>query len=104
MPPLDFVRVPRRRLFILVPPALTVLLAAACEKLPASCGDVSGLTEDEAALRKTMGYSDLAPSADKRCVTCRHYVAASSQSSCGSCKLLKGPIHPNGYCQAYTSL
>jgi len=39
-----------------------------------------------------------------RCTACRQYVPASSSDACGSCKIMKGPIHPNGTCRAFAAM
>ena len=80
------------------------LVALACEHPPNNCLDVTSLSQDDANLRKTLGYVDKAPDPEKACAHCRHYVAAPKVSECGTCKLLKGPINPGGTCQAFAPL
>jgi hypothetical protein len=77
------------------------VVAACSKKTPASCTDAPGLTADEAQIRATVAYVEPSPQAEKRCETCRQYVPPSAEGSCGGCKVVKGPIHPNGTCKVY---
>jgi hypothetical protein len=96
--------VTRRHLF-LVAPAAAIALAAACKKgAPASCGDTSGLTPDELTARNSLAYSDRSPDAAQQCIKCRQYVPGQSDDACGSCKILKGPVHPHGTCRAFAGM
>jgi hypothetical protein len=96
----------RRRLLVLSGGAL---LAAGCSRskaAPAACDDapsLASLKDDERATRATMAYADHAPAPERTCEHCNQWVAASERSSCGTCKLLKGPIHPDGTCKAFTA-
>ena len=67
------------------------------------CTDTSGLTAQEIQVRQSLEYVDATPFPDKRCSLCRFYTAAQSQSQCGGCQLVKGPIHPDGYCKSYVT-
>lgn len=64
----------------------------------ASCMDTSGLTEQEISMRNSLEYVDQSPVADKNCANCSLYVQAEAGETCGGCSILKGPIHPDGYC------
>lgn len=89
----------RRHLFMA---AIGSALGAACsKKTPASCMDAPGLDPDAAQIRSNLGYTDYAPTPDKRCETCRQYTAPPREGSCGGCAVIKGPIHPNGTCKVY---
>jgi hypothetical protein len=91
-----------RRHLLLVAPAAALAFAAACKKgQPASCGDTSGLAEADVTARNSLGYADRAMDAAQLCVKCRQYVPAPSSGACGTCKIMKGPIHPNGTCRAF---
>jgi hypothetical protein len=85
--------------------AIGLLAGAACSKKeeegPKSCTDTTGLTPDELAARTALGYVDTSTEAGKLCNTCQQYVAAPDPKSCGSCKVMKGPVHPKGYCKAW---
>jgi len=87
---------------------LTVLGSApvllhACKKAEFSCQDVSGLNEQDAELRAALQYVDRSPHAStKRCGNCAFYVAG-KENQCGQCTLVKGPIHPLGYCNSWAT-
>ncbi len=90
----------RRQLFVLTAGAL----ATACsKKLPSSCTDTAGLSGDEVAARTALAYADAASDGTKACSACRQYVEPKADGSCASCKVLKGPVHPNGTCKAFTA-
>jgi hypothetical protein len=97
-------RVTRRRVLraLAVSPLAAAALAACGKKdAPDSCQDVSALSDPDKATRSTLQYTDRAPSADKQCNKCSFYQPASEPTKCGACTLVKGPIHPNGYCSAF---
>jgi hypothetical protein len=92
-----------RRLVLLQGASLLgVLGAAACQKGPQSCTDVSKLTSDQKTTRTTLGYEDFSREAGKTCVKCSQYTEPPSADQCGGCKVLPGPVHPNGYCRVFT--
>lgn len=64
----------------------------------ASCNDVSGLSEQEIAMRNQLQYVDETPNPEQVCTNCALWVAPAEGASCGGCNLIKGPIAPNGYC------
>ncbi len=71
-----------------------------CSKKP-DCNDVSTLSPDELRLRTEIAkYVEQTPDAQKRCSGCSLYVAAGPEQ-CGGCTVVKGPIHPNGYCTLF---
>jgi hypothetical protein len=78
-------------------------LSTGCGKKtePDSCNDVSGLGEPEKAARSALQYTDRSPHADKRCELCNLYTTSSDPAKCGGCQVVKGPIHPKGYCTAF---
>ncbi|MES1178194.1 MAG: hypothetical protein ABUL62_27970 [Myxococcales bacterium] len=76
----------------LVPAALL-----ACSK-NADCNDVSALSPDELRTRNEIAkYVDQSLEAAKRCSGCVQYIPAAPKQ-CGGCKVVKGPINPNGGC------
>ena len=86
--------------------ALPALIAVGCrrtEAMPASCNDTTSLSAADAATRTTLGYVDKSPNDGQRCASCQQFVAAQESGACGGCKLLKGPIHPRGYCKAFAA-
>ena len=83
-------------------PALSALLTACGGKgEPDSCSDVAGLSEPEKMGRSALQYVDSSPQADKHCRDCNLFQPPPEPSQCGGCQVVKGPIHPNGYCTAW---
>ena len=41
--------------------------------------------------------------AGKTCTNCQQFVPAPAANACGTCKILKGPINPKGYCKSYVA-
>jgi hypothetical protein len=80
-------------------------LLAACGKKtePDSCTDVMALGDAEKAARSALQYVDKSPQADKRCELCSLFQASSDPATCASCQVVKGPIHPKGYCTAFAA-
>lgn len=64
------------------------------------CADV---TEVDSNMRTTFQYTDRSPEKDKTCANCALYTAPESGSDCGGCLTIKGPIHPEGYCNVWTA-
>jgi hypothetical protein len=79
--------------------------AAACKKevAPFRCAEVAGLAPEDAAARATLSYVEPAADRTRACLTCQQYVPAASDGACGSCKVLKGPVHPDGTCKVFTA-
>ena len=96
-------QVSRRRLFVLGGSALALLGATGCSKGPSSCNDVSGLSADDAKVRTTLEYVDKSPQPDKTCEKCQQYNKPADSNACGTCKVLKGPVHPQGYCKVFVA-
>ncbi len=69
--------------------------------VPIACIDTSGLTPEDIEPRKTLAYADTAADPAKTCASCKQYLAPPKAGDCGTCKLVKGPIHPRGFCKAF---
>jgi len=86
--------------------ALSVVAAASvgCDKLGGtvrfSCTDLSGLTDAQKALRGKFAYTDTSADPKKQCVACVQWVPA-LPNACGGCKVLPGPVHPEGTCSLF---
>lgn len=85
--------------------ALGLLVAgvalSACEKKDRLvCTDTTGLTPTDIQLRTTQEYVDRSPFPDKRCNNCTHFDDKGPRQ-CGGCRVLKGPVHPVGYCRLW---
>lgn len=65
------------------------------------CNDVSQLTPDERATRTTFKYQARAKDPTKLCVTCTFWVPDPKGGFCGTCTLVKGPVHPKGGCMSW---
>jgi len=79
------------------------VLVHGCKKAEFSCQDVSALNEQDAELRAALQYVDRSPpDSAKRCGNCAFYVAG-NENQCGQCTLVKGPIHPLGYCNSWAT-
>ena len=77
------------------------VLLQACKKAELVCEEASGLSEKDAELREALEYLDTSPHAEaKNCANCAFYVAG-KRDECGRCTLVKGPIHPLGYCNSW---
>jgi hypothetical protein len=85
--------------------ALAALGAAACgkNKVALVCTDTTGLAPTDAQIRTTLAYQDISTEPGKTCTKCQQFVEAPAAGSCGSCKVLKGPINPNGYCKSFAA-
>ena len=93
----------RRRLLFAGPALLALVATGACKTAePASCTNTSGLAPGDVQARAALGYADLGPDSQRHCFSCSQYVEPESAGSCGGCKVLKGPIHPRGTCNAFT--
>lgn len=79
--------------------------APACKKVHAAfaCTDTSGLSFDETNARKTLAYVDSSVDPKRTCVQCVQWVAAKEDGTCGGCKVLKGPVHPDGTCKSFAA-
>jgi hypothetical protein len=93
-----------RRGFVATLASLSGWGALACSKAKASsfsCTDVSALNDADRSARVALAYAERSPSADRECARCVQYIDASE--GCGSCKLVRGPIHPAGTCKSFAA-
>lgn len=78
-------------------------LPSGCSRKP-SCIDVTGLSPEEVRARNdTAAYTDAAPDPSKKCSVCAQWVPAPSPTACGGCKVVKGPINPEGWCKLFVA-
>lgn len=89
------------KLLVLGPVAATVLPACGKKTEPDSCQDLGGLGDADKATRTTLQYTDRAPDKERQCERCQYWQPPSDPAQCGACQLVKGPIHPHGFCTAY---
>jgi hypothetical protein len=89
------------RLLVVAPVASSVLAACGKKTEPDSCQDVGALSDAEKTGRTALQYTDKSPQADKLCEKCNFWQPPGDPAQCGGCQLVKGPIHPKGYCTAF---
>jgi hypothetical protein len=71
------------------------------KKKPAlSCADTSALSPADAQVRTTLAYVDLSVEPGKMCSVCQQFIPG-APTACGTCKVVKGPINPRGYCKSF---
>jgi|SRR5689334_19194752 hypothetical protein len=81
--------------------ALPVALGA-CARGP-KCEDTSGLSADDTRLRTEIAaYVEQSPDPAKHCSGCAQFTAG-AKDSCGTCKVVKGPINPGGSCKLFVA-
>jgi len=91
-----------RHLVLFSVAALLPASLLACSK-KTTCLDVSGLSSDEVTQRNvTAAYVDATMEEAKACNRCAQYVA-STPEGCGACKIVKGPINPQGGCKLFVA-
>jgi len=101
-PPNAQARISRRTLLGSATTTIAVAIGgASCRKKPLVCNRVDGLSPGDVQLRTTLEYADTSPQPDRACDVCTLYVAATEEGSCGSCKVVQGPIHPKGTCKVF---
>ena len=62
---------------------------------------LAGAADAQAKARKqAMQYQDH-PKGDQRCDKCLHWIPGPNPSAKGSCKVVDGPIDPQGWCLAF---
>lgn len=78
------------------------LWVGGCKKKEFSCQDAGDLSEEDTRLRETLDYRDRSPHGEaKNCRNCAFFIDHGNQQ-CGRCTLVKGPIHPLGYCNSWS--
>lgn len=93
-----------RRAFVATLSAFPGTLALACSRANASaltCTDVSALSEIDRSARVRLAYVDRSPNPERTCAACTQFLG--EPSGCGSCKLVRGPIHPFGSCKSFAA-
>ena len=66
------------------------------------CDDTTGMAQRVIAARRAQHYVDESPDAAERCDNCR-YFQAGAEGRCGTCRVLEGPIHPEGTCDLWAT-
>jgi len=79
--------------------------AAACGKSEPkvlSRADTSALSSLDAQVRVALAYVDVSVEPGKACAQCQQFLPGPA-GACGSCRVLKGPINPAGYCKSFAA-
>jgi hypothetical protein len=80
---------------------LVVLVAGGgCGKMRFTCTDTSGLSDTDKQQRVTLAYTDTSADPNKLCKDCVQWLPPQG-SGCGACKVMKGPVHPEGTCNLF---
>ena len=79
---------------------LVAVATFACQKREFSCMDTTQLPAADTQARVAIKYVDRAADPSRCCDACQHWRAGDSDS-CGSCAVVRGPIHPLGTCQLF---
>jgi hypothetical protein len=82
---------------------LAVFDSAACSKQSASlvCTDTFGLSPSDLSARTALAYVDNSVEPGKTCTRCRQFIPNTVGNTCGTCRVVKGPINPNGTCKSF---
>ena len=65
------------------------------------CTDLSALSATEIAIRDDFEYVSRSADGTELCRTCTYWRPSPRGDFCGSCTLMKGPIHPLGTCDSW---
>jgi high potential iron-sulfur protein len=94
----------KRALMVLGAAALAPSALAACGEEGGgglTCTDLSSVPAAQRTaaetVRQSQQYTDHSPHADKHCNNCNQYTAGQA-NQCGTCRVVLGPVHPEGYC------
>jgi hypothetical protein len=66
------------------------------------CSDASALQPAEAATRDENAYRQHSDKDDQFCLSCLNFVPPEVETACGTCKTVRGPINPDGWCKQWT--
>jgi hypothetical protein len=67
-----------------------------------SCNDTTSLSASDAQVRMSLAYVDHSVEAGKSCTKCQQFIPG-APGVCGTCKVVKGPINPEGYCKSFVA-
>lgn len=85
-------------------PAKVAALREKAKQLGASldCSDISDLQPAEARTRDDNQYRQHSDKDDQFCLGCLNFIPAAVETACGTCKTVRGPINPAGWCTQWT--
>jgi hypothetical protein len=93
----------RRAVQALAAGAVVALVGPACDKsqfATLSCTDATELNPNDLQMRNLLDYRDQSTEPDKACDRCLHFFPGKA-NACGTCRLVRGPIHPKGTCKSF---
>jgi len=67
-----------------------------------TCTDTAGLDPAALTTREGQAYTDSSSNADQNCGNCNFFTAGAA-NACGTCAVVQGPIHPEGYCNLWAA-
>jgi hypothetical protein len=79
---------------------------AACDldrAITPSCNDTRDLSPTDLTIRTSLAYVERSPEPKKTCDGCLQFVPGTSVRACGTCRFVKGPISPAGFCKAFVA-
>jgi hypothetical protein len=82
--------------------ALVVGAGCGKETKALSCIDTTSLSAADAQVRTSLAYVDGSVEPGKMCSSCQQFIAA-APDACGTCKVVKGPINPKGFCKSFVA-
>ena len=65
------------------------------------CDDTTGLWPAEVKTREDNNYRDLSEKPPEYCFSCLNFVKPPTPDSCGTCRTVKGPVSPLGWCESW---
>jgi hypothetical protein len=66
-----------------------------------ACSDTTALSPADLQVRQTvLGYVEASTTPGKTCLACQQFIEG-PPGGCGTCKIVKGPINPAGYCKSF---
>lgn len=68
------------------------------------CTDTSGLWPAEIKTRTENEYVDHSSRPDQFCLLCTNFMKPPGGRVCGTCRTVRGPINPGGWCKAFTEI
>jgi hypothetical protein len=68
-----------------------------------ACDDTTGLAPADLKQREDQNYLDTSADPTKVCDNCAQNQPAPKADTCGTCKVLKGPVNPKGSCKLWAA-
>jgi len=68
------------------------------------CNDTSSLTDSALATRETFEYESRSADGTDLCRTCDFWRPSPTAGLCGTCTIVKGPVHPLGTCISWEEM